>query len=631
MTEIRRNSPHYLISRYVQGDLTQEESRELLALLRSNKNVVAALKANLLVDAWLKEAKRGTTAGDRKTSAELFAKALTTMELPETPAKPAVAVPAPAVTAPAASKATAPAAETASSVELDWDELVRLQNAEKPIAQMSPEEVAAYRARMAVPVSNVPQSNAKQQNEDYDPFAVLRKLEEREERRRIPVKRKPHKWTLSDFFLIGSVAVAILIGVAVYQESQWELHRRELTPPAMVEPTEEFLPVARVTELVDPDWAPESTKYKRGQSLETGELALEKGMAKIEFKNGAVVVLQGPGQFAIKGALDTFCTQGRLSATIPQSATGFTVNTPLGTVRDRGTEFFVSVGQNELAVETNKGLVEITTSDTDPVPITTGETIQVSRKGTGEKYRTKTPRFTTLDAFTAQLTAYVAKLRKEKEQSDLVLDADPNLLVRFDADNRQGNRIPNSSLAGRAQCPELDVTGVHIAEGRWHNREALGFSSQSSECVFHLDGSFRRLVLTANIRFDHLGTQENTLCASRNFLKVPGAFLWQICRTGELLLFVTDRKDHAELYSSKAVMTVRDCGVWYKISVIIDADEGTVSHFVNARLISKVPWKEPLDLVPGECLIGRAPREVLKGNGPQFDGAIDEFRVATGK
>ncbi|MDO5553634.1 MAG: hypothetical protein Q4G68_07710 [Planctomycetia bacterium] len=602
MSNPSRKSPLEMVHLYLAGSLSEEDAALFADMMDHNVEITRFFQQNVLMDHWLSELCNAAVEPWR---------------------------PAGVKSIPPLSELTGHIAGTGSSTEPDWDELVRLQNSEKPLSQMTPEEVAAYRARMATPVIAPIQSA----DSDYDPFAVLRELEEEEEREQQALaaqRREPHRWTLSDLFFIACVIVAIALGIGIYKEYQWELQRKN-HPFQLETIPDDFNAIARISELIDPVWQESTPHYKRGEGIDSAELALKSGSAKIEFNNGAVLLLEAPVQFTVKDRLNTFCTFGNVSATIPPAAVGFTVGTPHGTIIDRGTEFFLAVDQNQFKAETNKGLIDVTTSDQKTTKLTKGNGIQVDHAGEQRLFRPSVMRFTTLETFGARLGEYVARLRKEKAADDLILNADPNLLVRFDAENRTENIIPNSSKAGRNLASELNITGAAATEGRWHGTQAIRFSGTTGECSFRLDGSYSRLILTANVRFDNISSQENTICASRDFLKTPGSFSWQTCRTGELILFVTDRQGHANLYASKKFMSKRDNGIWYKLSVIADAEKKTISHFVNARLISTVPWDEAMPLLPGQCLLGNSPQENIQGEGNRFVGALDEFQILTGK
>ncbi|MCE5184691.1 MAG: NPCBM/NEW2 domain-containing protein [Planctomycetaceae bacterium] len=72
-------------------------------------------------------------------------------------------------------------------------------------------------------------------------------------------------------------------------------------------------------------------------------IQLQKGYLEIAFDYGAVVVLEGPCEFACKSSGGLQLNYGKAFATVPPEASGFTIETPISRVVDLGTEFGVHV------------------------------------------------------------------------------------------------------------------------------------------------------------------------------------------------------------------------------------------------------------------------------------------------
>lgn len=70
------------------------------------------------------------------------------------------------------------------------------------------------------------------------------------------------------------------------------------------------------------------------------------GLAEIELRNGARLVLEGPFDLKLTGYKTVSLHSGRLAARCPPSAKGFTILTPQGKVIDLGTELGVHVEEN---------------------------------------------------------------------------------------------------------------------------------------------------------------------------------------------------------------------------------------------------------------------------------------------
>lgn len=96
--------------------------------------------------------------------------------------------------------------------------------------------------------------------------------------------------------------------------------------------------VARVTDSVCADWSDPLDE----PLLRRGWLILERGLARIEFRKGAQVILAGPCEFKLQSNNRMFLVRGSATVTVPKSAIGFAVETPSSLVVDFGTEFGIS-------------------------------------------------------------------------------------------------------------------------------------------------------------------------------------------------------------------------------------------------------------------------------------------------
>ena len=68
-------------------------------------------------------------------------------------------------------------------------------------------------------------------------------------------------------------------------------------------------------------------------------LELDEGLVEITFSSGVRVVLEGPATFQVPGAQGAELLIGRMTATVPRDATGFTVRAPRVSINDSGTQF----------------------------------------------------------------------------------------------------------------------------------------------------------------------------------------------------------------------------------------------------------------------------------------------------
>jgi len=90
------------------------------------------------------------------------------------------------------------------------------------------------------------------------------------------------------------------------------------------------------------------------------KLKFDKGVARIEFTNGAVVAIEAPAELSIESADKVILDHGRLNAWCPETAHGFRVITRKATVTDLGTSFGVAATKDGSAdVVVLDGKVEV--------------------------------------------------------------------------------------------------------------------------------------------------------------------------------------------------------------------------------------------------------------------------------
>ncbi|AQT68480.1 FecR protein [Anaerohalosphaera lusitana] len=125
--------------------------------------------------------------------------------------------------------------------------------------------------------------------------------------------------------------------------------------------------VATVTEAMHSKWSGEQSDHQVGDNLRTLRKTLLEGFARLEFKSGADVIIQGPAEIEPETENQLMLYSGSLFSYVPDEATGFVVRTPNATVIDYGTEFGVTSHPSGLTeVHVFEGEVEIRAGD-DPV------------------------------------------------------------------------------------------------------------------------------------------------------------------------------------------------------------------------------------------------------------------------
>ena len=131
-------------------------------------------------------------------------------------------------------------------------------------------------------------------------------------------------------------------------------------------------------------WAGSDLPTTTNSELGTGKLALVEGIATLKFKSGAVVTLEAPSTLEMLDAMHCRLIEGTLTAEVPESAHGFTIDTTDMKVVDLGTRFGLTSGAaGNSQVRVFEGEVEIDgLADGRVKRITEGQGLSVSSGAT---------------------------------------------------------------------------------------------------------------------------------------------------------------------------------------------------------------------------------------------------------
>ena len=138
-------------------------------------------------------------------------------------------------------------------------------------------------------------------------------------------------------------------------------------------------PVAIVAQVVGA-YGGDGKVLSAGEPVESGRMDVSRGLVRLDFSNGARVTIEGPAQAEVVDGMRMVLHRGVVTATIPESAIGFVVDTAAAQVVDLGTSFGVSVSEEGLTeVCVFEGEVEVS-NDAAPTPrlLREGEAVQAS-------------------------------------------------------------------------------------------------------------------------------------------------------------------------------------------------------------------------------------------------------------
>jgi len=169
--------------------------------------------------------------------------------------------------------------------------------------------------------------------------------------------RRNRRWVL---FAAAAVLLLLATLVALVPHDS----QRPPGEPSASEPeidVQEF--VAKITGTNDCVWeeTDQDSPVAIGSYLDVGQrLRLKEGKVEIVFHVGAQVLLQGPAILDIESSRRAFLHAGKLTASVPEQARGFVIQTPSARVIDLGTQFGVDADDaGATDVYVFRGVVEL--------------------------------------------------------------------------------------------------------------------------------------------------------------------------------------------------------------------------------------------------------------------------------
>jgi hypothetical protein len=145
---------------------------------------------------------------------------------------------------------------------------------------------------------------------------------------------------------------------------------------------------AVIADIVDPSgirWADNSTALSDGKTtIVPGRLASLGGEYTLQFRSGPTVRVVGAASLDIKSNMLIQLDQGQVTAQVPESSIGFTINSPLVNVIDLGTQFGLSVDNGRADVIVFDGKVDLQSkvgNGRAKTRLTQGDCIQIDRRG----------------------------------------------------------------------------------------------------------------------------------------------------------------------------------------------------------------------------------------------------------
>jgi ferric-dicitrate binding protein FerR (iron transport regulator) len=179
-----------------------------------------------------------------------------------------------------------------------------------------------------------------------------------------------HRWVKVAAYA-SAATILIALGLVVWQV----VLKPEVSPVA---------PPAVIAQSIGA-YDAEGNAFRPGQEVVPGPLAIDRGVLRLDFSSGAQVAVEGPATLEILDEMHIILGRGVATATVPDSAIGFSVDTSAARIVDKGTDFGVSVGDDGLTeVCVFDGEVEVDhhaagSTSGPPLRVVEGQAVRASR------------------------------------------------------------------------------------------------------------------------------------------------------------------------------------------------------------------------------------------------------------
>jgi ferric-dicitrate binding protein FerR (iron transport regulator) len=417
-----------------------------------------------------------------------------------------------------------------------------------------------------------------------------------------PEPRRPARRWWPVMAAAGALAAAVLAAVLL-----WPRHPSHPQGDLAAERTDDS--VAVLLHTSGAVWGESTVPTRPGAPLPPGRMRLTAGVVRLEFYCGATVILEGPADFELISRKRAYCTAGKLRATVPPQAEGFTIGTPATDVVDRGTEFGLRVGGGDKTeVHVFQGRVDLYDAGAggrDPArrALTTGEGVRLDPGGAADPIRPDPAAFKTARQLEDELTADCARRQREWQAASEEWRRDPALRAYFTfQDGRPWGRTLTDH-AGRQPACDGAIVGCSWVTGRWPGRHGLEFKRVSDRVRLTVPGEFDSVTLAAWVRVDGLPNKNNSLMMADGW--EDGELHWQIGDDGTAILGVqSSPKGRGAHYHAPGAVTPDRFGQWLHLAVVYDRDAGRVRHYVDGRQASDEPTQFDIPLRIGDAEIG---------------------------
>lgn len=452
--------------------------------------------------------------------------------------------------------------------------------------------------------------------------------------------RRPRRRRIWWAAVAGAILVALAIGSRFFPLPHGE---RAENAEKVARPN---AAVATLSAAMDAEWG-NGASLPIGSPLPAAPLELRRGLAEIRFGCGAAVILQGPAAFTLESPSHLLLQRGRVAASVPAEAIGFTVRTAQATVVDLGTEFGVSSEETDVTdVHVFRGQVALAASQGAKIGrqlLGEGLAKRVEANGSRiESIRSDELAFVRTQEFEARIKALKNSPYHRWLAYSYRLRREPALVLYYTFDNQSEafdgvlNRAGATAgkLDGRFGADARPQTRPQwVAGGRWPELRALRFdaSQQQQLRVPHSKelNITQAMTIAAWVRPHTALLESNAVIASKSTLSNNHALAnYELGLTrqtdshGDVLFAVFFRSGNRRVASPPLPVAP---GQWIHLAAV--ANGSRIVLYADGLPVAQGPGAEP-SANEGDLLIGAAARDQtsdIREGGGAFEGLIGEL------
>lgn len=450
-------------------------------------------------------------------------------------------------------------------------------------------------------------------------------------------------------FLAAAAAVSVILAAFILLNSRTDDGTRESVQTAgdaSERQESEAAGFAVLAALSDAEWEAGSA-LQEGALLPPGTHRLQSGLAELELFSGVTLFVEGPAELQLVSPMEAVLNEGRITAQVPPPAHGFRVRTRGGEVVDLGTEFSVSVTDDQASVEVHDGEIEWHRPAEDVLTLTGGRQLQQSFSDR------QSPRVTDISAAAIPATEELRRRMQagrdrrfeEWTAHQQQFSNDPRLVLhyRMHPGFSDGRRIPDQAASHGDPAGSSPTDGHIVASERTGDRwgrpdGAVSFSPVGSRIRCRTDEPLSALTMICWVRIDSLDRWYNSLFLTDGHdLNEPH---WQLMNDGRMFFSVKKReagspgmRDKYNVYSP-SVWDASQSGCWQMLAVVYEPAQSIVRQYRNGSEVSRerIPDEYVTDRIDiGRASLGNWSEPVYRDDAVftvrNLNGCMDEFAI----